>query len=208
MHVDDERAMWSMASPGSDEDLESRLAMASPSDAARGMFLNSTVEAVRALGDEELVRRCLEVGGEEKVVDFFVYPIATNLRMVFAAARMLEEKYGSLDAAMRQLGRLAARSFLSSTAGLALQMLSRGDAKRLVGNLPSTYRATVSFGVRSVVWTGATSGRVTMRREFMPYPFHEGLLLGLLEKSQARNVQVRGHQLSTLESDYDICWTA
>jgi len=208
MHVGEERAMWPLVSPGSDEDLEARLAMASPSDAARGMFLRSTVEAVRALGDESLVRRCLEVGGEEKVVDFFVYPIATNLRMVFAAARMLEGRYGSVNAAMRQLGRRAADSFLSSTAGLALQMLSRGDAKRLVGNLPSTYRASVSFGVRSVLWTGPTSGRLTMRREFMPYPFHEGVLLGVLEKSQAKRVQVRGYQLSTLESDYEISWEA
>jgi len=206
MHVGVESAIGSMVSPGSDEDLESRLAMASSSDAARGMFLRSTVEAVRALGDESLARRCLEAGGEEKIVDFFVYPIATNLKMVFTAARMLEGRYGSVDAAMRQLGRRAAESFLSSTAGLALQLLSRGDAKRLVGNLPSTYRAAVSFGVRSVVWTGPTSGRLTMRREFMPYPFHEGLLLGVLEKSQARGVQVRGHQLSTLESDYDISW--
>ncbi|HEX8822542.1 MAG TPA: DUF2378 family protein [Archangium sp.] len=200
--------MWPMVPPGSDEDLESRLAMASPSDAARGMFLRATVEAVRSLGDEELVRRCMAVGGEEKVVDFFVYPIATNLRMVFAAARMLEGRYGSLEAALRQLGRRAAESFLTSTAGLALQFLSRGDAKRLVGNLPSTYRASVTFGMRSVVWTGATSGRLTMRREFMPYPFHEGLLLGVLEKSQVKGVQVRGHQLSILESDYDISWEA
>ncbi len=208
MHVGAESAMWSPVSPGSDEDLEARLAMASSSDAARGMFLRSTVDAVRALGDESLVRRCLEAGGEEKIVDFFVYPIATNLRMVFAAARMLEGRYGSVDAAMRELGRRAAESFLSSTAGLALQLLSRGDARRLVGHLPSTYRAAVSFGARSVVWTGPTSGRLTMHREFMPYPFHEGLLLGVLEKSQARGVQVRGHQLSTLESDYDIVWTA
>lgn len=208
MHVGEERAMWPLVSPGSDEDLESRLAMASPSDAARGMFLRSTVEAVRALGDESLVRRCLEVGGEEKLVDFFVYPIATNLRMVFAAAKMLEGRYGSVNAAMRQLGRRAADSFLSSTAGLTLQLLSRGDAKRLVGNLPSTYRASVSFGVRSVVWTGPMSGRLTMRREFMPYPFHEGVLLGVLEKSQAKGVQVRGYQLSTLESDYEISWEA
>ncbi len=182
--------------------------MASPSDTARGMFLRATLEAVRALGDEEAVRRCQRASGEEKLVDFFTYPISANLRMVFAAARMLEGHYGGFDEALRQIGYRAAESFLASTAGLALQFLARGDVKRLVGNLPSAYRASVSFGLRSVVWTGPTSGRLTMRREFMPYPFHEGVLLGVLKKANVRGARVRGHQLSTLESDYDISWEA
>lgn len=204
----DERGWWVMAPPGSDEDLELRLAMASPSDTARGMFLRATLDAVRILGDEEAVRRCLRASGEEKLVDFFIYPVSANLRMVFAAARMLEDRYGGIDEALRQLGFRAAECFLSSAAGLALQLLAKGDTKRLVGNMPSVYRASVSFGVRSVVWTGPTSGRLTMRREFMPYPFQEGMLLGLLQKANARGARVLGHQLSTLESDYDISWQA
>ncbi|PTL84151.1 TIGR02265 family protein [Vitiosangium sp. GDMCC 1.1324] len=208
MHVRDEQAWWLEAAPGSDEDLEQRLAMASPSDTARGMFLRATLEAVRTLGDEEAVRCCQQASGEEKLVDFFVYPITANLRMVFAAARMLASHCGGFDEALRQLGYRAGESFLASAAGLALQFLAKGDAKRLVGNLPSAYRAAVSFGVRSVVWTGPTSGQFTMRREFMPYPFHEGLLLGVLGKVKARGARVYGHQLSTLESAYDVSWEA
>ncbi|HEX8437236.1 TIGR02265 family protein [Archangium sp.] len=204
--MDAGRAEWPMAVPGSDEDLELRLALTSPSDTARGMFLRTMLEAVRTLGDEELMRRCQAAGGEEKLVDFFIYPITVNLRMVFAAARMLETRCGSRDEALRQLGRRAGECFLASTAGLALQFLARGNTKRLVSNLPSAYRAAVSFGARSVVWTGRTSGRLTMRREFMPYPFQEGMLLGVLEKAHAKGVRVCGHQLSTLESDYDISW--
>ena len=197
-----------MAPPGSDEDLELRLEMASPSDTARGMFLRATLDAVRVLGDEEAVRRCQRAGGEETLVDFFTYPVSANLRMVFAAARMLEARYGGIDEALRQLGYRAAESFLASTAGLALQLLARGDTKRLVGNMPSMYRASVSFGVRSVVWTGPRRGRFTMRHEFMPYPFQEGMLLGVLRKVNARGARVRGSQLSTLESDYDLSWEA
>jgi uncharacterized protein (TIGR02265 family) len=208
MYVGDERASWPLASPGSDEDLALRLSMASPSDTARGMFLRATLDAVRTLGEEEAVRHCQRESGEEKLVDFFAYPISANLRMVFSAARMLEGRYGSLDEALRQLGRCAAASFLASTAGLALQFLSRGDAKRLVGNLPSVYRASVSFGERYVVWLGPANGRFSMRREFMPYPFQEGLLLGVLEKANVKGARVRGSQLSTLESDYDISWVA
>lgn len=206
MQVGAERALGPMASPGSEEDLALRLSMASSSDTARGMFLRATLDAVRTLGDEEAVRRCQRESGEEKLVDFFTYPVSANLRMVFCAARMLEVRYGGLDEALRQLGRCSAASFLASTAGLALQFLSRGDAKRLVSNLPSVYRASVSFGERSVVWLGPTSGRFSMRREFMPFTFQEGLLLGVLEKAKVRGARVRGSQLSTLESDYDISW--
>ncbi|WNG40054.1 TIGR02265 family protein [Archangium minus] len=208
MHVSDDRVWWPEAPSGSEEDLAQRLALASPSDTARGMFLRATLDAVRTLGDEEAVRLCQRASGEEKLVDFFIYPVSANLRMVFTAARMLEARCGGFDEALRQLGYKAAESFLASAAGMALQLLAKGDVKRLVGHLPSAYRASVSFGVRSVLWTGPTSGRLTMRREFMPYPFHEGVLLGVLRKVNARGAQVRGHQLSTLESDYDVSWEA
>jgi uncharacterized protein (TIGR02265 family) len=208
MEMVDERGWWVPALPGSDEDLEQRLSLASPADAARGMFLRATLDAVRILGDEEAVRRCQQVSGEEKLVDFFTYPVTANLRMVFTAARMLEARYGGIPEALRQLGRGAAECFLASTAGLALQLLAAGDTGRLVGNMPSMYRASVSFGVRSVVWMGPTSCRLTMRREFMPSPFQEGMLLGVLKKAKARGARVQGHQLSTLESDYDVSWEA
>ncbi len=204
----DERGWWVPASPGSEEDLEQRLAMASPSDTARGMFLRATLDAVRILGDEDAVRRCLRASGEEKLVDFFTYPVSANLRMVFTAARMLETRYGGISEALRQLGRGAAECFLASTAGLALQLLAGGDTGRLVGNMPSMYRASVSFGVRSVVWMGPTRCRLTMRREFMPSSFQEGMLLGVLKKANARGARVLGQQLSTLESDYDVSWEA
>ncbi len=192
--------------PGSDEDLARRLAMAAPCDTARGTFLRTTLEAVRCLGDEDAVRDCQRASGEDKLVDFFIYPVTANLRMVFSAARLLEQRCGGLDEALRALGYRAADGFLCSAAGMALQLLANGDVKRLVDHLPAMYRASVSFGSRSLVWTGPTSGRFLMRREFMPYPFLEGMLMGVLDKVSARDAQVRGRQLSTLESEYEISW--
>jgi len=192
--------------PGSDEDLARRLAMASPSDTSRGMFLRSTLDAVRCLGDESAVRDCQRAGGEDKLMDFFIYPVSANLRMLFSAARILEDRCGGLDEALRALGYRAADNFLSSAAGMALLLLANGDVKRLVDHLPSTYRASVSFGTRTMVWTGPTRGRLTMCHEFMPYPFHEGVLMGVLDRASARGVRVRGQQLSTLESEYEVSW--
>lgn len=194
------------AVPGSDEDLARRLALAAPGDTARGTFLRTTLDAVRCLDNEDAVRDCLRASGEEKLADYFLYPVTANLRMVFSAARLLEQRCGGLDEALRALGYRAADGFLCSAAGMALLLLANGDVKRLVDHLPAMYRASVHSGSRSLVWTGPTRGRVLMHREFMPYPFQEGMLLGVLDKASARAAQVRGHQLSTLESEYEISW--
>jgi uncharacterized protein (TIGR02265 family) len=207
-HMGEEGSGWPRALSGSNDDLARRLAMASPSDTTRGMFLRATLDAVRVLGDEEAVRGCQCASGEEKLVDFFIYPVTAHLRMVFASARLLESRYGGFDEALRALGYKAAQCFLASASGLMLQLLAGGDAKRLLANLPSAYRATVNFGERSVLWTGPTRGQLTMRHEFMPAAFHEGLLMGVMGKARARGARVHGYQLSTLESDYDISWEA
>ena len=190
----------------SPEALARREALALPGELARGMFFQATLEAVRALGDEEAVRRCLEASGEERFVDFFNYPVATHLRVLFTAAQQLQGRCGSLEEALRQLGLRAGVHFMRCVAGMALLLVSRWEPRRLVDGLPSVYRAAVSYGKRSVMWTGPASGRLLMQREFMPYPFQEGVLAGVLEGGKARGVQVRGRQLSTLDSEYDVSW--
>jgi uncharacterized protein (TIGR02265 family) len=195
-----------MESIGSEQDVTQRQALAIPGEMARGMFFQATLDAVRTLGDEEAVRCCLEASGEEKFVDFFNYPVGANIRLLFTAARLLRERCGGLEEALRQLGLRSGAQFMGSAAGKALLLLARGEPGRLVGHLPSVYRAAVSYGERSVVWTGPTSGRILMRREFMPYPFHEGLLAGVLEVGKVREARVLGRQLSTLDSEYDISW--
>ncbi len=44
------------------------------------------------------------------------------------------------------------------------------------------------------------------KRTFIPYPFHEGVLLELLEKVRAYRVRVRGEQTDVLDSEYEISW--
>ena len=206
MYLHVEQPVATLVAPGSDEDLALRLAMASPWDTTRGLFLRTTLDAVSCLGSESAVRDCQRAGGEEKLLDFFLYPVTTHLRMVFSAAHMLAERCGGLDAALRALGYRCADSFLGSAAGMTLQLLANGDVTRLVDRLPMAYRAAANFGTRSLVWMGPRQGRLTMCHEFMPYPFHEGMLLGVLDKAQARGARVQGQQLSTLESEYELSW--
>lgn len=192
--------------PDSYGDLERRLELATPADTVRGTFFLGMLEAVRALAGEEGARRCVEAGDEPRFVDFFNYPVSTFLRVNDVAAWVLAPRCGGWHQAQHHLGRRAMGDMLKSAAGRAMMLLSRGEARRLVGNLSSVYRAAVSYGERSVQWEGASRGRVLMYRDFMPCAFHEGVLLALLEDMKVRAVEVRGTRLDVLESEYLVSW--
>jgi uncharacterized protein (TIGR02265 family) len=128
------------------------------------------------------------------------------MRVNAAAAWELAPGCGGWDAAQRLLGLRAATDLLTCAAGRALLLLSRCETRRLVGNLPSAYRAAVNHGDRSVVWEGMSRGRVIMRRDFMPCAFHEGLMRGVLESTKARGVEVVGTRVDVLDSEYVLSW--
>jgi uncharacterized protein (TIGR02265 family) len=187
-------------------DLERRCRLATPADTARGLFFNGMLAGLEALGDEALVKRCLEASGQLRFIDFFSYPIGTYLRMVSCALQTLEQRYGSSEEALRQIGMRATRSYLGTTAGRALLLVGAGSPKRMVDTLPSTYNVSTTFGERRVEWTGQRSGRLVGKREFLPYPFHEGVLLAILEAAGAHGVQVRGRATSELDCECEFSW--
>jgi uncharacterized protein (TIGR02265 family) len=187
-------------------ELAQRLALATPMDMVRGMCCQGTLETVRALAGEAAVRLCVEAGGEPHFVDFFNYPVSTYLRVNDAAARVLEPVCGGWEEAQRQLGRRATADMLHSAAGRALMMLSKGESLRLLGILPSAYRSVVNYGERTVVWEGASRGRIFMRRDFMPSAYHEGVLMAALERVNAREVSVRPWKMGVLDCEYFVSW--
>lgn len=188
------------------EDLARRLELTTPADTVRGSFFLGALEAVRALAGEEEVRRCIEAGGEPRFVEFFNYPVSTFLKVNDVAAGVLAPRCGGWVEAQRHMGRRAMADMLKSAAGKALLLLSRGDTRRLVGNLPSAYRAAVNYGERTVVWEGASRGRVIMRRDFLPCAYHEGVLMAALEGMKARAVEVRGSRVDVLDGEYLLSW--
>ncbi len=189
------------------EELDERLARVQPADTIRGLFIKGLMDAVRALGDEALVRRCIaEAGGEEQILDFFMYPLGVDLRLTYTAVGLLEARTGKgLDEVLELLGRQATADFLGSIVGRTLRMLAGSDPRRILNGLPSAYAVSVSFGEREVVWTGPRSAHLTMRREFLPTPFHEGTLRAVLESVNVRG-RVQGRQLSLLDSEYEVSW--
>ncbi|WPB77519.1 DUF2378 family protein [Archangium violaceum] len=188
------------------EDLEQRLGLATPTDTVRGTFFLGALDEVRELEGEEGMRQCMEAGGELRFVEFFNYPVGAWLKVNETAARVMEPRCGSWAEAQRRLGRRATADVLKTAAGKALLLLSKGEPWRLLTNMPSAYRAAVSFGERTVTLEGPTRAWVMMRCDFMPCAWHEGVLLGALEAMKARGVRVSGSRLEVLASEYLVSW--
>jgi uncharacterized protein (TIGR02265 family) len=186
--------------------LERNLALARPEDTARGMFFNGAVDAVRVLAGEEVAQRCRETSGERKHVDFFSYPVSSFLKMCQAAVREVGPKLGGCEQVLRKIGEQSTRDFLSSMAGKTALLLAGNNVKRLLAQVPSSYRAAVSYGERTILWTGETSGRFTIHHDFMPPAYHEGVLRGVLAAVGVKNIRVRGRLTGPLDSEYEISW--
>jgi uncharacterized protein (TIGR02265 family) len=182
-----------------------RMALATAEDTARGLFLQSVLKAIRAIGDEELARRCSLACGQGRFADFFNYPLRVLLQMFSTAMPVLAERHGAAQQSLWLLGHCVAMDFLESEAGRTMQVLVRGEARRMVTNLPWTYQVSVS-GERSVEWVAPQACRFTMDRDFLPPAFHEGMLVAMLERLHATQIQVHGRRKGLLGGEYDISW--
>jgi len=187
--------------------LRHRMAMASPTDTVRGMFLNGVLEVAQAIGGSEAVDRCREVSDEKRFIDFFNYPVFDLLQMTLAATKHLGVRAGGGAGILRQLGAQASKDFLASPTGKTMLLLTGGNPRRMLSQLPSSYRTAVSFGERRMVWSvGERNGRLIVQRDFMPPAYTKGLMQGLLEAVGAKNVSVTGRPTGLLDSEYEIVW--
>ncbi len=188
------------------QELEQRLALATPGDAVRGLFFNSMLELVRTLGDEAAMERCLEASGERRFFDFFNYPVSALLRLTYTAGHELSARYGGFDGALRRMGNQAMTDFFASAMGKTLRHLSGQDVRALVSSMQTIYRMTMSYGERRVVWETPTRGRLILQRNFIPFAYHEGGLRTTLDLVGARMVRVVGRQTGPLDSEYEFSW--
>ncbi|HYO71492.1 MAG TPA: DUF2378 family protein [Archangium sp.] len=187
-------------------ELAQRVALATPADTAWGAFLRSLLEAIRVLGDEGLVRRCLEVCGHEQPVEFFRYPVRWRLQMMSLCLEALAARHGGSGKALRLLGQQGMSTFLCSHAGRLLLMLAGGDGKRVLECAHLGFRMGLSYGQHTTRWLGPACFHWSMEREFMPPPYMEGALQVLVESTGARNVRVVGRQTGALDSEYELSW--
>ncbi|MBZ4399940.1 DUF2378 family protein [Myxococcus sp. AS-1-15] len=186
--------------------LARRLASATAQDKTRGMFFLGTLDVVRAIAGEATRERCARASKERRFVPFFLYPVNDFLRLTYCAAGLLAPRLGGFDAAMKTLGEKATNDFLESAVGRTLLSVANGSPRRLVDNMPWGYAASVSYGKRTVSWSSEREGCLHVRGDFMPPPYHHGVLRAALEALGARHVRIEGRELDLLDCDYSLAW--
>jgi uncharacterized protein (TIGR02265 family) len=206
MAVNDSVGLGGQKADAWEQELARRSGLVAARDTVRGMFFNGTLEALRSLGHEPLVRRCVEESGEPRFLDFFSYPARMHYRMVSTALPTLAEEYGGAEEGLRHLGQQVARRVWRLGVGKVMLSLSPLGPRQLESALPMAYRTSVSFGEYAVRWTGPRSGCFTLRQGFMPYPFHEGMVKASLDLWGGRAVRVSGRQTGGLDSECDFWW--
>ncbi|HZI14917.1 MAG TPA: DUF2378 family protein [Myxococcus sp.] len=187
-------------------DLELRLAEATPDKMCRGMFLKGILQVVRSLGDEAALRRCMDASGESRLTDFFNYPGASQLRLVYAAAEVLGARNGGFEEGLRLLGRQATSDFLNSLAGKTMLALTGKNPTKMLNSLPTAYRASNTYGQHRVEWTGPTQGLFVIKGDLMPEPYNCGIVEAVLMIADLREPKVVGRQLALLDCECAFSW--
>jgi uncharacterized protein (TIGR02265 family) len=190
----------------SPQELERRLALVRPEDTACGYFFNCALEEVRRQDDGAVLKRCIEVLGQEKFAAFFNYPISSLLRLLYTAAWGLSEKHGGFERALRHLGRNVAQEFLRNTVGRTMLLLAGRNPKRLAEGLPSAYRTGWQHGISTVRWMGPGQYTAFIHGNVIPYPYFEGVLSEVLMATGVANVKVTGQQIGPADSEFALTW--
>ena len=191
---------------GTEEELQRRLALASPTDTVRGLSFHNLLDAVRMDLGEEAAARCLARCEGKLFKSFFSYPVSDYLLLQYMSAWELQARYGSFDSAVRRMTSGLAPGFLSSVVGKAFMLLTKEGPRQLINNMPVAYRSAASFGELSVHWTGARRGVLSTRRDFLLYLNHEGGVQGLFRTLGITTAEVRGRQVGPLENEVEFSW--
>lgn len=191
--------------PADRQDLETRLAAAVPEDTVRGLVFNGAFSVLREHGGEEAARQC-DPAGTGSRTDFFSYPVTDYLNMAWNAADRLESHVGGVDAAFYKIGHRALANVLSSMLGRTLLTIAGGDIHRLLSQTPSGYKATVSYGERTVEWPDPRHAHMVFTHDFLVPPFHCGVIAAAVEMAGGRNVKAVGRKTGFLAAEYDITW--
>lgn len=191
--------------PADRRDLAARTAAATAADTSRGLNYRSVFGLLRDHLGEAAATECDPLGKGSRV-DFLRYPIAEYLVLAWNAVDRLEAALGGVDAAFETLGRRTIEDHLDSVLGRTLFAISGRDPRRMVTNVPAGYRATVSYGERTVEWLGDRHARLTFRRDFAPAAFHVGVLRGGMARLGAREPSVTARQTGLLDAAFDVSW--
>lgn len=188
-------------------DFAQRVARVPSGHTIRGLFLQSYLEQLSALGDEALLARGLALCGNAPPVELFQYPVQVQLQLLGLLMPSLIARYGDAASALQRVGRQNVSRFLATAPGRLLLKLSGRDPRRLLTHAPMGYRIVATMGEHSQTWSSSQHCLWRMRSQMMPGPFHEGLMLELLDRGEACDARVVCRQTALLDCEFDISWT-
>ncbi|WP_257449166.1 DUF2378 family protein [Archangium lipolyticum] len=164
--------------PSDKNDLAQRIAICKPEDTVRGFIFKSVYGLVEQRTGSAGVERLLQQLRVLKMpVDFFSYPVADFLRLIYTAADVLESQYPSVEDAIRACGASTATGFFKSYVGNTLvKLIGMNDPKRLFTSVQTVYSTLVSYGSRSYEDLGPNRFRLDYKGDMQPIYFHEGTL--------------------------------
>jgi uncharacterized protein (TIGR02265 family) len=192
--------------PADRKDLAARIAAATPQDTVRGVVFNAIFSVVREDAGEDATRQ-VDTAKKGSRTEFFTYPVVDFLRIIWDAADLLEGKLGSTEAVYYKVGARAGELVAASMLGKTLLALAAGGGPRqLLAHMPGGYRATVSYGERTLTWIGEKHVRYVFTRDFLVPPFHAGVLYTGAKVGGGKNVRSTGRQTRLLEAVYDVIW--
>jgi uncharacterized protein (TIGR02265 family) len=123
--------------PSDKSDLAQRIAICKPEDTVRGFIFKSVYGLVEQRAGREGVERLQQQIRVSKMpVDFFSYPAADFLRLLYAATDVLEPHYPSLPDTFRACGASTVTGFFNSYVGNTLmKLVGLGDPKRVFSSV-------------------------------------------------------------------------
>ncbi len=187
---------------------DERLAQLTPAHTIKGIFLKGYLSAYRTDGGDELYRRCLDLVGEKRLVDFFSYPYAAVMKVGVLGAEVLGAKHGGVQPYLRSMGLIAVDQYLGSALGKTFLGLVHPTPKSMLSRLPVAIRTIMSFGERTFDMTGPSSCVFSCRQDFSPSEANAGAIEAIVRATGVKGVQVGVVQHGLLDYDVTATWSA
>lgn len=164
------------------------------------------LELFLELGGAALVGRAEDALSERRVFDFLNYPYADVVQMGLVVVDELAPRYGSIDAWLHEMGRLATTSYLRSLLGRAFLGSFQPSPRAMLAGMPWAIRTTFSFGERRVTFNDTSRCVFHCRREFSAAPSNAGAVRAAIEAVGAEDVKVDIKLLDLFNYDLDVTW--
>ncbi len=167
--------------PSNKTELAQRIELTRPEHTVRGFIFNALFALLSERVGSKAMARLEDEVRLKKPIDFFSYPAADFLRLLYSAVDLLEPHYGSVDDALRACGAATVNGFFESHVGNTLsKLVGRGDPKRAFSNTSTVYKTLVSYGTHDCEPLEGRRVRIVFRGDMQPMLFHEGSLKAAL----------------------------